>query len=232
MFPYLSFRYVCALIGTGIGGIGQCFLIFIPPTLAATWFGSLERAKASAIGMFANMLGVAIGYLMGGLLVPNLLDYDGEVKRGIFRTLLIQAVISLVLFISAIVGIPKAPPTPPTISQQLQQQQEQQQQQQQQQQSQQQQQQKRRPQKEQQQQQATNINQQSDQKNDYGSLDTINGRPPPYQNRLVKDLKYLVRSRKFHLLTQAYGISFGLFASVNTVVNSMCIEHFKGNFWS
>ena len=62
---------------------GIPLLVFIPPTLAATWFGEKERARASAIGSFMNMAGVAVGLLMGGLLIPASKDYEGEVKHGL-----------------------------------------------------------------------------------------------------------------------------------------------------
>ena len=52
-----------AVAGNGLGGLAQCFILFVPPTLAATWFGEGERGMASAIGMLMNMLGVALGYL-------------------------------------------------------------------------------------------------------------------------------------------------------------------------
>ena len=37
-------------MGNVIGGIGQSFLLFVPPTLSAVWFGEKERATASSIG--------------------------------------------------------------------------------------------------------------------------------------------------------------------------------------
>ena len=55
--------FTLAIAGSGFGGLAQCFILFVPPTLAATWFGEKERGMASAIGMLMNMLGVALGYV-------------------------------------------------------------------------------------------------------------------------------------------------------------------------
>ena len=192
--------YVLALIGTAIGGVGQCFLIFIPPTLAATWFGELERAKASAVGMLMNMLGVAIGFLMGSMFVPNVDDYDGAVKRGMFTTLLIQTIICCVLLLASLLFIPKAPPTPPSHSQ------------------------------------AIYIERKSEKEGNTKKgnkieddfVETNDAIPERKSTGFFKNCKFLMKHSTFHLLTQAYGICFGLFAAVNTVVNSMCIQHFKG----
>ena len=73
--------YTYALIGNMFGGLGQSFLMFIPPTLAATWFGESERARASALGVLMNMFGAGLGFLMGTMFVHRSSDYE-HVKQG------------------------------------------------------------------------------------------------------------------------------------------------------
>ena len=63
LIGYTRNGYILQLIGSGFGGVGQAFLFFLPPTLAATWFGKTERVRASAIAMFMNMLGIALGFV-------------------------------------------------------------------------------------------------------------------------------------------------------------------------
>ena len=80
LIGYTRNGYIFQLIGNGFGGLGQAFLFFIPPTLAATWFGKTERVRASAIATFMNMLGIALGFLLASLLIPASKDYEGAVK--------------------------------------------------------------------------------------------------------------------------------------------------------
>jgi len=109
-----GFYFVMA--GNALAGLAQSFILFVPPSLAATWFGESERGTASAIGMLMNMLGVAIGYLMGGILVPSSDDYEGAVKDGIFKTLFAQAIFCTFLVVVSVIFVRRVPLTPPSMS--------------------------------------------------------------------------------------------------------------------
>ena len=117
LFGYTRNGYIYQLIGSGFGGLGQSFLFFIPPTLAATWFGKTERTRASAIAMFMNTLGIALGFLLGSLLIPVSTDYDGVVKDGMFLAFLSLTVFSFLSLILSCIVVRNAPPTPPTKTQ-------------------------------------------------------------------------------------------------------------------
>ena len=190
--------YVFALVGNALGGMGQCFLIFIPPTLSSIWFGENERGRASSIGMLLNMLGVAVGFLMGSMFVPNSDDYEGVVKHGMFKTLLIQAVACGFLLILSIFVIKANPDSPPSRSR------------------------------------ALSI-QRQETKKEIRKLSTTTGEVPEHLTRdrsqstgLFRNWKFLLTSVPFHLLTQAYGLNFGLFVTISTLLNQMTIPHYPG----
>nr|CAI5826100.1 unnamed protein product [Callosobruchus analis] len=50
-------RFYLVLIGQGLCGIGQVYLMSIPSKLASTWFGSEEVSTACAIGILGSQLG-------------------------------------------------------------------------------------------------------------------------------------------------------------------------------
>ena len=42
----------------------QCFILELPPKIAAIWFPASEIATATSLGVFGNQLGVALGFLI------------------------------------------------------------------------------------------------------------------------------------------------------------------------
>ncbi|XP_065066476.1 uncharacterized MFS-type transporter C09D4.1-like [Rhopilema esculentum] len=108
-----------AFLGNTSAALAQCFILFVPPRLAAVWFGDHERATASAIGVLMNMFGVALGFLMGGTMVPSSKNMDCDVKQGMHVLLLSQAIFCSILAFVSLVVIKNAPLTPPSRSQEL-----------------------------------------------------------------------------------------------------------------
>ena len=51
-------------IGQTISACGQCFILELPPKIAAIWFPSSEISTATSIGVFGNQLGVALGFFI------------------------------------------------------------------------------------------------------------------------------------------------------------------------
>ena len=111
--------FVFVFIGSSFAALGQCFLFFLPPYIAAVWFGEHERATASSIGMLMSIAGIAGGFLMGALVVPDSKDFDHKVRNGMLELLISQAGISAILAVASIVVVKDAPPTPPSRSQAL-----------------------------------------------------------------------------------------------------------------
>lgn len=205
LIGYTRSGYPYAFIGNTIGGIGQSFLIFVPPTLSSVWFGEEERARASAIGMLMNMSGVALGFFMGGMFVPNSTDYDGVVKQGMFRCLLTQLIICVLQLLASVALIQKEPPSPPTHSQAL-------------------------------------DLQRKKSKHDIrkaSKASSVTGRMsaviPPTPTTITqstgffKNLKTLMTNANFHLMTQSYGIYFGLFTSNSSLLNQVASQHFHSH---
>ena len=204
-FRLIGYRrngYIFAFIGNTCGGLAQSFLIFIPPTLSSVWFGEKERARASAIGMLMNMLGVALGFLMGSMFIPNSNDYDGAVKKGMFTTLLIQTVICSVLLIVSLVFIQKSPATPPTHSQAINIERK-----------------------------IAKLEIRKQSKTTINNTDMDDIKPKDEDDLtqstgFFKNWKMLITNFTFHLMVQSFGIYFALFVTMNTLLNQMVIQHF------
>ena len=110
--------FTLAFLGNTFAALAQCFIIFIPPRLAAVWFGDSERATASSIGVLMNMLGVAVGFLLGTI-VPSSKNMNDDVRQGMHRLLVSQAVFCTILAVASFFLIKKEPPTPPSRSQEM-----------------------------------------------------------------------------------------------------------------
>ena len=212
--------FALALLGNTSAAMAQCFILFIPPRLAAVWFGDSERATASSIGVLMNMFGVAIGFLMGGTMVPNDRDMDCAVMHGMQRLLLSQAIFCTLLTFVSLVVIKDAPPTPPSRSQEL----------------------------------VLKIKNRKFAADIFADSEEGNSRvkddPESTEASLLKrsangnmftfgsnchhvpafgeSLLILARQKSFHLVCQAYGLYFGLFAAYNTILNQMVISKYPG----
>ncbi|XP_057289612.1 feline leukemia virus subgroup C receptor-related protein 2-like [Hydractinia symbiolongicarpus] len=200
--------FVYAFLGNASAALAQCFILFVPPTLAAVWFGEKERATASAIGVLMNMLGVAVGFLMGGTMVPSSENYDD----GMFNTLMAQAVFCTFLVILSVILIRNAPSSPPSMSQLL----------------------------------ILESKHAAAKKTNKNRVGTKavgdadkqvaaageSSKASTDSNvktaGFLQNLKSLSKDKAFHLVTQSYGLYFGLFAAYNTVLNQMCMVNYPG----
>lgn len=201
-----------AFLGNTSAALAQCFILFVPPRLASVWFGDFERATASSIGVLMNMLGVALGFLMGGTMVPSdPSEMDCGVRYGMYNMLLSQALFCSLLAFSSILLVQSAPPTPASRSQAL-------------------------------------VLKMKDKKfinsqlNDKvydtqekteSTPDSSNGNCKGANNSVefptfYESLFVLVKDKSFHLVCQAYGFYFGLFAAYNTILNQMVIARYPG----
>jgi len=208
--------FVLALLGNTSAAMAQCFILFVPPRLAAVWFGDCERATASSIGVLMNMFGVAIGFLMGGTMIPSSTDFDCKVRNGMYRMLISQAVFCTFLALLSLVVIQDSPPTPPSRSQELVLKS------------------KRRD----------FVNEISFNGSERTSLQsTITADPaemptnkatktldsePQTVPHFAASLVLLAKDKSFHLVCQAYGLYFGLFAAYNTILNQMVVTKYSG----
>ncbi|XP_028295813.1 choline/ethanolamine transporter flvcr2b isoform X2 [Gouania willdenowi] len=96
----------------------QVFILGMPSRLASVWFGSGEVSTACSIGVFGNQLGIAIGFLVPPILVPNVDDL-GELAHHIRIMFYITAGVATFLFILVIFIFQERPKLPPTKAQAL-----------------------------------------------------------------------------------------------------------------
>ena len=217
--------FVLAFLGNTSAAMAQCFILFIPPRLAAVWFGDNERATASSIGVLMNMFGVAIGFLMGGTMIPSSTDFDCDVRYGMYRMLISQAVFCSFLALVSLAVIADAPPTPPSRSQALVLKSK-----------------------------RKNFLYELAGNNLENKNDADTGMPKMEradsslselsisadQNSMANNtedqavpnfaasLFILAKNKSFHLICQAYGLYFGLFAAYNTILNQMVVSKYPG----
>ncbi|TUD52966.1 Feline leukemia virus subgroup C receptor-related protein 2 [Bagarius yarrelli] len=90
-------------LGQVMCSVGQVFILGMPSRIASVWFGSNEVSTACSIGVFGNQLGIAIGFLVPPILVPNVEDMD-ELASHIQVMFYITAGVATVLFILVIIG--------------------------------------------------------------------------------------------------------------------------------
>lgn len=214
-------KFVFTFLGNASAAFAQCFILFVPPTLAATWFGETERSTASAVGILMNMLGVAIGFLMGGTMVPSSKDYNGAVWQGMFSTLIAQACFCAFMVVCCVIFVKNAPKTPPSMSQVLILQSKQ----------------KKLMEKTKKVGKTYKTKTSTIEENKIIKESTIDIERCPIITKeneklemisFVGSLQILFRDKMFHFVTQAYGLYFGLFAAYSTVLNQMCMVHYPG----
>uniref|UniRef100_A0A8C4WWX7 Feline leukemia virus subgroup C cellular receptor family, member 2a n=1 Tax=Eptatretus burgeri TaxID=7764 RepID=A0A8C4WWX7_EPTBU len=63
--------FAVTLVGQSVCAVAQVFILGMPCRLASLWFGAREVSTACSIGVFGNQLGVALGFLVSPLVVPN-----------------------------------------------------------------------------------------------------------------------------------------------------------------
>ncbi|XP_069805808.1 choline/ethanolamine transporter FLVCR2 [Dendropsophus ebraccatus] len=68
--------YPLTLCAQLICAAAQVFILGMPSHLASVWFSSTEVSTACSLGVFGNQLGVAVGFLLPPVLVPNIEDQD------------------------------------------------------------------------------------------------------------------------------------------------------------
>ncbi|XP_041352413.1 feline leukemia virus subgroup C receptor-related protein 2-like [Gigantopelta aegis] len=111
-------RFAVLMIGQIVCAVAEVFVVSIPPRLAAVWFGPKEVSTATSIGVFGNQVGVAIGFLLPPLLVPNSQHLD-VVSGGLSVMFYGGAVVCTVILLLMLIVYQKEPPLPPSRAQKL-----------------------------------------------------------------------------------------------------------------
>ncbi|XP_019911943.1 feline leukemia virus subgroup C receptor-related protein 2 isoform X2 [Esox lucius] len=108
--------FAVTMLGQFCCSLAQVFILGMPSKIASVWFGSEEVSTACSIGVFGNQLGIAIGFLVPPILVPNVEDMD-ELASHIRLMFYITAGVATLLFMLVIFVFQERPVFPPTRAQ-------------------------------------------------------------------------------------------------------------------
>ncbi|XP_068563102.1 heme transporter FLVCR2-like isoform X3 [Cebidichthys violaceus] len=104
------------MFGQFVSSLAQVFILGMPSSLASVWFGADEVSTACSIGVFGNQLGIAIGFLLPPILVPNVDDVE-ELAYHIRIMFYISAGVATFIFVLVVIVFQEKPEIPPTQAQ-------------------------------------------------------------------------------------------------------------------
>eukprot|EP00743_Colponemidia_sp_Colp-15_P004645 GILK01005006.1.p1 GENE.GILK01005006.1~~GILK01005006.1.p1 ORF type:complete len:457 (-),score=72.14 GILK01005006.1:248-1618(-) len=107
--PGESYSYGVVFLGQALAGIGQPFLLAAPPKVASNWFKPQQRTIATTIASVANPLGVALGFVLPTIFVPD----SSNLRSDIGSLLLAEAILCVVAAVLVVFAFKDKPPTPP-----------------------------------------------------------------------------------------------------------------------
>ncbi|KAH8372621.1 hypothetical protein KR009_001279 [Drosophila setifemur] len=110
-----SLFYV-GFIGQAIVALAQVCILSLPARLAAVWFGPDQVSSATSVGVFGNQLGVAVGFVLPPMLVPNSPDLE-TVGNDLRMMFYMVAGLTSVLLVLMVLFFQDRPPTPPSAAQ-------------------------------------------------------------------------------------------------------------------
>ncbi|NWU94319.1 FLVC2 protein, partial [Upupa epops] len=106
------------VLGQVICSVAQAFILGMPSHIASVWFGSHEVSTACSIAVFGNQLGIALGFLVPPVLVPNVEDVE-KLAYHISIMFFMTAGVATALFILVIIVFKEKPLHPPSRAQAL-----------------------------------------------------------------------------------------------------------------
>lgn len=102
-----------ALVGQTIIGISQMFTLGIPARLAAVWFPYYQISTATALGVFGNQIGIAVGFVLPPLIVHE----GGNIGNELYYLHLGTAMAATIIFICIYFFFEASPKSPPSKAQ-------------------------------------------------------------------------------------------------------------------
>ncbi|XP_062899066.1 heme transporter FLVCR2-like isoform X1 [Mobula hypostoma] len=108
--------FAVTFLGQAVCGVAQVFILGMPSRIASVWFGSHEVSTACSIAVFGNQLGVAVGFLVPPILVPNVDDLD-KLTYHINVMFYGTAAVATLLFVLVILVFQEKPDIPPSQAQ-------------------------------------------------------------------------------------------------------------------
>ncbi|XP_067151782.1 heme transporter FLVCR2 [Apteryx mantelli] len=106
------------VLGQVICSLAQVFILGMPSHIASVWFGSHEVSTACSIAVFGNQLGVALGFLVPPVMVPNVEDEE-KLAYHISIMFFMTAGVATALFILVVIVFREKPLHPPSRAQAL-----------------------------------------------------------------------------------------------------------------
>ncbi|XP_068194120.1 heme transporter FLVCR2 isoform X2 [Antennarius striatus] len=108
--------FAVTFLGQFVCSVATVHILGIPSRLASLWFGQKEVSTACSIGVLGNQLGIALGFLIPPVLVPNVDDID-ELAYHIRVMFYISAGVATAIFILVIFVFEEQPEIPPSQAQ-------------------------------------------------------------------------------------------------------------------
>ncbi|XP_078145528.1 choline/ethanolamine transporter flvcr2a isoform X3 [Centroberyx gerrardi] len=108
--------FAMTFFGQFVCSVATVYVLGIPSRLASLWFGQQEVSTACSIGVLGNQLGIAIGFLVPPILVPNVDDMN-ELAHHISIMFYITAGVATVIFVLVVMVFQERPELPPTQAQ-------------------------------------------------------------------------------------------------------------------
>uniref|UniRef100_H2Z1Z4 Choline/ethanolamine transporter FLVCR1 n=1 Tax=Ciona savignyi TaxID=51511 RepID=H2Z1Z4_CIOSA len=104
--------FAVSFLGQTIAACAQSFILEIPPKIASVYFGPSEVSTATAVGVFGNQLGVALGFLLPPIIVPD--GTEEEIASGLRILFISSAVVCTVVVFLVFLIIKDEPPISPS----------------------------------------------------------------------------------------------------------------------
>ncbi|XP_035808259.2 feline leukemia virus subgroup C receptor-related protein 2 isoform X1 [Amphiprion ocellaris] len=111
-----SNMFAMTFFGQFVCSVATVYILGIPSRLASLWFGQQEVSTACSIGVLGNQMGIAIGFLVPPILVPNVDDMT-ELAYHIRIMFYISAGVATFIFVLVIIVFQERPELPPTQAQ-------------------------------------------------------------------------------------------------------------------
>nr|XP_057901949.1 feline leukemia virus subgroup C receptor-related protein 1 [Doryrhamphus excisus] len=109
--------FAVTMVAQIICSVAQIFILGLPSRVASVWFGHKEVSTACATAVLGNQLGVAIGFLLPPVLVPNTPEDDELTAHNIRIMFYGTAAVSTALFLLTLIVMKDRPPLPPSQAQ-------------------------------------------------------------------------------------------------------------------
>ena len=111
-----STSYEILLAGQILGALAQPFFTNMPARIGSLWFPISERDLAVILGSLSNLIGIAAGSIIPAFYIVGDVKGDNQGTIRMFDMLLMEFLLTIVVFLLVAVVFREGPPTPPSLS--------------------------------------------------------------------------------------------------------------------